>query len=169
MPRLCTILLIWKSNHKDKMKFLGAKTLIFASIYKGCTKCLWTMVFLSFLLDYFLNYLMQDYLLEEFKSKHVDFEWFNFKNGGKLLNKRFVEGCMHVPRLKCYNLWNKDFIFRCLNFYKSNSLTRYNFTVMTIKQMTSFLPYRWSNLDDKMKFWEDTASKYHMKHHMRKP
>lgn len=85
-PRLCRILLIWKSNHKNIMKFIGAKNWYFCRHLRRLWKkdngvfVIWN--------DIFFNYLIPDYLLEEFSLKNVGFEWFNLKN---VVNKMFIE------------------------------------------------------------------------------
>lgn len=85
-PRLCRILLIWKSNHKDIMKFLGAKNWYFCRhLRRLCKKDNGVFVIWN---DIFFNYLIPEYLLEELSFKNVGFEWFNLKNG---VNKRFIE------------------------------------------------------------------------------
>lgn len=70
----------------------------FLQAYTRAVQNLWTMAFLSFLHDNFFNYHIQDYLLEQFNLKHIDFERFNFKN--LLLNNTFVDGVHARTKVK---------------------------------------------------------------------
>lgn len=68
------------------MKFFGVKNWYFCRyLWRLCKKDNGVFVIWN---DIFFNYLILDYLLEEFSLKNVGFEWFNLKN---VVNKMFIE------------------------------------------------------------------------------